>query len=41
VRERVFSILAEVLPVGFDDDTKVSADAGRPGMERWKGRLAP
>ena len=36
VRERVFSILAEVLPVGCDDDTKISADLGRPGMEQWK-----
>ena len=36
VRERVFAILAEVLPAGCDADTKVSADLGRPGMEQWK-----
>jgi len=36
VRERVFAILAEVLPLRPDDEGKVSADTGRPGMEQWK-----
>jgi IS5 family transposase len=36
VRERVFAILAEVLPPREDGTEKVSADTGRPGMEQWK-----
>ena len=32
VRERVFAILAEVLPQRADDECTVSADTGRPGM---------
>lgn len=34
LRERVFDILQEVLPV--HDGKVVSADLGRPGMEQWK-----
>ncbi len=36
VRERVFAILAEVLPQRADDEGTVSADTGRPGMAQWK-----
>ncbi len=36
VRERVFAILAEVLPPRADTQDKVSADTGRPGMAQWK-----
>ena len=36
VRERVFEILAEVLPPRADTEDKVSADSGRPGMAQWK-----
>ena len=36
VRERVFAILAEVLPPRADDEGTVSADTGRPGMAQWK-----
>jgi hypothetical protein len=33
VRERVFAILAEVVPEGFNG--KADAHTGRPGMEQW------
>jgi len=36
VRERVFAILAEVLPERADAEGKVSAETGRPGMAQWK-----
>jgi len=36
VRERVFAILAEVLPPRADTRDKVSADTGRPGIAQWK-----
>jgi IS5 family transposase len=36
VRERVFAILAEMLPPRADDEGTVSADTGRPGMAQWK-----
>ena len=36
VRERVFAILAEMLPPRMDDEGTVSADTGRPGMAQWK-----
>jgi hypothetical protein len=36
VRERVFAILAEMLPPRVDDEGTVSADTGRPGMAQWK-----
>jgi len=36
VRERVFAILAEVLPERADAKGKVSAETGRPGMAQWK-----
>jgi hypothetical protein len=34
VRERVFAILAEVIPEGLNG--KAAAHTGRPGMEQWK-----
>lgn len=34
VRERVFAILAEVIPDGVNG--KADANTGRPGMEQWK-----
>ena len=34
VRERVFSILEEVIPEGTDG--KADANTGRPGMDQWK-----
>ena len=34
LRERVFSILQEVIPQGAEG--KANPDAGRPGMEQWK-----
>jgi IS5 family transposase len=34
VRERVFAILADVIPDGVDG--KADAHTGRPGMEQWK-----
>ena len=36
VRDRVFAILAQVLPQRADDEGTVSADTGRPGMAQWK-----
>jgi len=36
IRERVFAILAEVLPPRADNEGTVSADTGRPGMAQWK-----
>ena len=38
LRERVFAILAEVIPVSTIDGKDEPADAstGRPGMEQWK-----
>lgn len=36
LREQVFALLAEVLPAGSEDDTKVSPELGRPGMAQWK-----
>ena len=36
VRERVFAILAEVLPERVDAPGAVSADTGRPGMLQWR-----
>lgn len=35
-RERVFAILAEILPRRPLDEGPVSPDTGRPGMEQWK-----
>jgi len=35
-RERVFAILAEVLPPRADEEGTVSAHTGRPGMAQWK-----
>ena len=34
LRERVFTIMAEVIPEGVDG--KASQDTGRPGMDQWK-----
>jgi hypothetical protein len=36
VRERVFAILAEVLPERSDGPGLVSADTGRPGLSQWR-----
>jgi hypothetical protein len=36
VRERVFAILAEVLPTRADAPGAVSTDTGRPGMPQWR-----
>ena len=36
VRERVFAILAEVLPTRADAPGAVSTDTGRPGMPPWR-----
>ena len=36
VRERVFAILAEVLPERADGSGPVSAETGRPGMAQWQ-----
>ena len=36
VRERVFAILAEVLPERADAEGKVSTETGRPGMAQGK-----
>lgn len=36
VRERVFAILAEVLPERADGSGSVSAETGRPGMAQWQ-----
>jgi len=38
LRERVFAILEEVVPVreGEGESGKVATDTGRPGMEQWK-----
>ena len=36
IRERVFAILAEVLPPRADNEGTVSADTGRPGLAQWK-----
>lgn len=35
VRERVFAILAEVLPERVDGEGPARADTGRPGMPQW------
>jgi transposase, IS5 family len=35
-RERVFAILAEILPRHALGEDPVSPDTGRPGMEQWK-----
>ena len=36
LRERVFTILQEVLPKRVGAEDKASAKTGRPGMEQWK-----
>ncbi|WPL14013.1 ISNCY family transposase [Thiorhodovibrio litoralis] len=36
LREEVFAILADVLPVRADGEEFVSADTGRPGMSQWR-----
>ena len=36
LRERVFTILQEVLPKRVGAEGKASAKTGRPGMEQWK-----
>jgi len=36
LREQVFAILAEVLPVRADGAGVVSAESGRPGMAQWQ-----
>lgn len=36
VRERVFAILAEVLPEREDGSGSVSAQTGRPGLSQWR-----
>src|SRR5271156_1706000 len=36
LRERVFSVLAETLPVRSGGAGKASRKTGRPGMEKWK-----
>jgi hypothetical protein len=36
VRERVFAILTEVLPMRTEEEGPVSAETGRPGMAQWK-----
>jgi hypothetical protein len=36
LRDRVFAILQEVIPVRVKGESKVDANIGRPGMEQWK-----
>jgi len=39
IRERVFAILAEVIPTRLGEDgaeDQADADTGRPGMDQWK-----
>jgi len=36
LREQVFAILAEVLPMRDDGDGPVSITTGRPGMAQWQ-----
>jgi len=36
LREQVFAILAEVLPVRADGEGAVSPETGRPGMAQWQ-----
>jgi len=36
VRERVFAILAEVVPMRADGEGSVSTETGRPGMTQWQ-----
>ena len=36
VRERVFAILAEVVPMRADGEGSVSTETGRPGMAQWQ-----
>jgi transposase, IS5 family len=36
LRQRVFAILEEVMPVRSDGKGKASSQTGRPGMEQWK-----
>ena len=36
LRERVFAILAEVVPKGTDAERPADPDTGRPGMAQWK-----
>ena len=36
LRERVFSILQEVIPESVKREGKADANAGRPGMEQWR-----
>jgi hypothetical protein len=36
VRERVFEILAEVVPQRADGEGAVSTETGRPGMSQWQ-----
>jgi hypothetical protein len=35
-REKVFSLLAEVVPQWADDSGAASVDIGRPGMSQWR-----
>ena len=36
LREAVFAILADVLPVRADGEEFVSAQTGRPGLSQWR-----